>query len=92
MKVRNLIIGRVLTDFKDCELRILDFGLARQAEEQMTGYVATRWYRAPEIMLNWMHYTTTVDVWSCGCIMAELLTGRTLFPGIIFLIFESILE
>jgi len=66
---------------EDCELRILDFGLARQAEEQMTGYVATRWYRAPEIMLNWMHYTTTVDVWSCGCIMAELLTGRTLFPG-----------
>ena len=65
----------------DCDLRILDFGLARQAEEQMTGYVATRWYRAPEIMLNWMHYTTTVDVWSCGCIMAELLTGRTLFPG-----------
>ena len=82
MKVRNLIISSILTDFKDCELRILDFGLARQAEEQMTGYVATRWYRAPEIMLNWMHYTTTVDVWSCGCIMAELLTGRTLFPGI----------
>ena len=80
--------SRILTDFKDCELRILDFGLARQAEEQMTGYVATRWYRAPEIMLNWMHYTTTVDVWSCGCIMAELLTGRTLFPGINFSIFE----
>lgn len=66
---------------EDCELRILDFGLARHADEQMTGYVATRWYRAPEIMLNWMRYTTTVDVWSCGCIMAELLTGRTLFPG-----------
>jgi p38 MAP kinase len=66
---------------EDCELRILDFGLARHADEQMTGYVATRWYRAPEIMLNWMRYTQTVDVWSCGCIMAELLTGRTLFPG-----------
>lgn len=47
----------------------------------MTGYVATRWYRAPEIMLNWMHYSQTVDIWSVGCIMAELLTGRTLFPG-----------
>lgn len=66
---------------EDCELRILDFGLARMAEEEMTGYVATRWYRAPEIMLNWMHYNQTVDIWSVGCIMAELLTGKTLFPG-----------
>ncbi|XP_068163445.1 mitogen-activated protein kinase 11 isoform X2 [Antennarius striatus] len=41
---------------EDCELRILDFGLARQTDDEMTGYVATRWYRAPEIMLNWMHY------------------------------------
>lgn len=37
-------------------LQILDFGLARQTDDEMTGYVATRWYRAPEIMLNWMHY------------------------------------
>jgi len=66
---------------EDCELRILDFGLARPAENEMTGYVATRWYRAPEIMLNWMHYHQTVDIWSVGCIMAEMLTGKTLFPG-----------
>uniref|UniRef100_A0A915M9N0 mitogen-activated protein kinase n=1 Tax=Meloidogyne javanica TaxID=6303 RepID=A0A915M9N0_MELJA len=66
---------------EDCELKILDFGLARQADQEMTGYVATRWYRAPEIMLNWMHYTQTVDIWSVGCIMAELITGKTLFPG-----------
>lgn len=66
---------------EDCELKILDFGLARQTEVEMTGYVATRWYRAPEIMLNWMHYTQTVDIWSVGCIMAELITGQTLFPG-----------
>ncbi|KAK4292508.1 hypothetical protein Pmani_034732 [Petrolisthes manimaculis] len=66
---------------EDCELKILDFGLARPTESEMTGYVATRWYRAPEIMLNWMHYNQTVDIWSVGCIMAELLTGRTLFPG-----------
>lgn len=66
---------------EDCELRILDFGLARMADNEMTGYVATRWYRAPEIMLNWMHYNQTVDVWSVGCIMAELLTANTLFPG-----------
>lgn len=37
-------------------MQILDFGLARQTDDEMTGYVATRWYRAPEIMLNWMHY------------------------------------
>nr|CAH7765456.1 unnamed protein product [Callosobruchus chinensis] len=66
---------------EDCELKILDFGLARPTENEMTGYVATRWYRAPEIMLNWMHYNQTVDIWSVGCIMAELLTGKTLFPG-----------
>ncbi|KAI6176185.1 Mitogen-activated protein kinase [Aphelenchoides bicaudatus] len=66
---------------EDCELKILDFGLARREDQEMTGYVATRWYRAPEIMLNWMRYTQTVDVWSVGCIMAELITGRTLFPG-----------
>ncbi|XP_068455123.1 mitogen-activated protein kinase 14B isoform X1 [Clinocottus analis] len=61
--------------------QILDFGLARHTDDEMTGYVATRWYRAPEIMLNWMHYNMTVDIWSVGCIMAELLTGQTLFPG-----------
>lgn len=44
---------------EDCELKILDFGLARPTENEMTGYVATRWYRAPEIMLNWMHYNQT---------------------------------
>ena len=44
---------------EDCELKILDFGLARPTENEMTGYVATRWYRAPEIMLNWMHYHQT---------------------------------
>ena len=40
-------------------LQILDFGLARQADSEMTGYVVTRWYRAPEVILSWMHYTQT---------------------------------
>ena len=75
MKPSNIAVN------EDCELRILDFGLARPTENEMTGYVATRWYRAPEIMLNWMHYHQTVDMWSVGCIMAEMLTGRTIFPG-----------
>uniref|UniRef100_A0A8D0D1N7 mitogen-activated protein kinase n=1 Tax=Sander lucioperca TaxID=283035 RepID=A0A8D0D1N7_SANLU len=65
----------------DCELKILDFGLARQADVEMTGYVVTRWYRAPEVILNWMHYTQTVDIWSAGCIMAEMLLGKPLFKG-----------
>ncbi|KAM4562382.1 mitogen-activated protein kinase 14A [Odontesthes bonariensis] len=66
---------------ENCELKILDFGLARQTESEMTGYVVTRWYRAPEIIFNWMHYSQTVDVWSAACILAEMITGQVLFPG-----------
>ena len=47
----------------------------------MTEYVATRWYRAPEIMLSWKEYTKAIDVWSVGCIFAELLGRKPLFPG-----------
>uniref|UniRef100_A0A8C3YJM5 mitogen-activated protein kinase n=1 Tax=Catagonus wagneri TaxID=51154 RepID=A0A8C3YJM5_9CETA len=53
LKPGNLVVN------EDCELKILDFGLARQADSEMTGYVVTRWYRAPEVILNWMHYTQT---------------------------------
>ncbi|XP_020382766.1 mitogen-activated protein kinase 12 isoform X1 [Rhincodon typus] len=76
LKPGNLAIN------EDCELKILDFGLARHADQEMTGYVVTRWYRAPEVILNWMHYTQTVDIWSVGCIMAEMITSRPLFKGI----------
>ncbi|KAL2109378.1 hypothetical protein VUR80DRAFT_2544 [Thermomyces stellatus] len=72
----------------DCELKICDFGLARgfsiDPEENagyMTEYVATRWYRAPEIMLSFQNYTKAIDVWSVGCILAELLGGRPFFKG-----------
>ncbi|KAF7524481.1 hypothetical protein PCG10_005741 [Penicillium crustosum] len=47
----------------------------------MTGYVSTRYYRAPEIMLTWRKYNEKVDMWSAGCIFAELLLGEPLFPG-----------
>lgn len=47
----------------------------------LTDYVATRWYRAPEILLGSTKYTHGVDMWSAGCILAELLGGRPLFPG-----------
>ncbi|XP_053677640.1 stress-activated protein kinase JNK-like [Anopheles nili] len=66
----------------NCNLKILDFGLARSVDTSfaMTQYVVTRHYRAPEIILN-MEYDTKVDIWSIGCIMAELITGNVLFPG-----------
>lgn len=67
---------------EDCELRLLDFGLARQRDEHMTGYVTTRWYRAPEVILEWEHYDQQVDIWSAACIMSELRTRKTLFPGL----------
>ncbi|RXN02397.1 mitogen-activated kinase 14A-like protein [Labeo rohita] len=75
LKPNNLAVD------ENCELKILDFGLARHTETEMTGYVVTRWYRAPEVIFNWMHYTQTVDVWSAGCILAEMITGEVLFPG-----------
>ncbi|KAL7985232.1 hypothetical protein Chor_003802 [Crotalus horridus] len=77
---RDLKPGNLAVN-EDCELKILDFGLARHTDTEMTGYVVTRWYRAPEVILNWMHYNQTVDIWSVGCIMAEMLTGKTLFKG-----------
>ncbi|KAJ5920772.1 CMGC/MAPK/P38 protein kinase [Penicillium verhagenii] len=47
----------------------------------MTGYVTTRYYRAPEIMLTWQNYGVEVDMWSSGCILAEMIQGQPLFPG-----------
>ncbi|CAJ1055262.1 STKc_p38 domain-containing protein [Xyrichtys novacula] len=77
---RDLKPGNLAVN-ENCELKILDFGLARQTESEMTGYVVTRWYRAPEIIFNWMHYSQTVDVWSAACILAEMITGQVLFQG-----------
>jgi p38 MAP kinase len=61
--------------------QICDFGLARIQDPQMTGYVSTRYYRAPEIMLMWKKYDVAIDIWSMGCIFAEMLEGKPLFPG-----------
>jgi mitogen-activated protein kinase 1/3 len=67
------------------ELRICDFGFARVLNNKnpggLTDYVATRWYRAPEVILNASHYTNALDVWSIGCIFAELIGRAPLFPG-----------
>jgi serine/threonine protein kinase len=48
---------------------------------QLTDYIATRWYRAPEVILSWKKYTGAIDIWSVGCILAELITRKTLFPA-----------
>nr|ABC54586.1 mitogen-activated protein kinase 2 [Triticum aestivum] len=72
----------------DCKLKICDFGLARVAISDTptaifwTDYIATRWYRAPELCGSFFSkYTPAIDIWSIGCIFAELLTGKPLFPG-----------
>lgn len=72
----------------NCKLKICDFGLARVAFNDTpttvfwTDYVATRWYRAPELCGSFFSkYTPAIDIWSVGCIFAEVLTGKPLFPG-----------
>ena len=81
IKPSNLLVNA------NCDLKICDFGLARsmarhtRRDLQLTEYVATRWYRAPEIMLSSRSYTKAVDIWSVGCTLFEMLTGEPLFPG-----------
>lgn len=77
---RDLKPSNILVN-ENCDLKICDFGLARIQDPQMTGYVSTRYYRAPEIMLTWQKYDVEVDIWSAGCIFAEMLDGKPLFPG-----------
>ncbi|KAH7433713.1 hypothetical protein KP509_07G082400 [Ceratopteris richardii] len=81
---RDLKPGNLLIN-ANCDLKICDFGLARTISSPssnfMTEYVVTRWYRAPELLLNSADYTTAIDVWSVGCIYMELLNHQPLFPG-----------
>lgn len=85
MKPSNLLLN------SECFVKVADFGLARSIDAQedpsqvsmpvLTDYVATRWYRAPEILLGSTKYTKGVDMWSVGCILGELLGGKPVFPG-----------
>lgn len=84
LKPANLLVN------EKCDLKICDFGLARFENEAdttkdkntyLTEYVATRWYRAPEIMLSLAQYSKAIDIWSIGCILAEMLLKQPLFPG-----------
>ena len=81
LKPSNLLVN------KDCTLRIGDFGLARGVDDaatdanQLTEYVVTRWYRAPELLCGNENYGPPIDLWSVGCILAEMLGRQPLFPG-----------
>ncbi len=64
-----------------------DFGLVRSVDEEeevpnaLTEYIATRWYRAPEIILGSKKYSKAADVWSFGCMIGEIVRGKPMFPG-----------
>ena len=77
LKPSNLLVN------SNCDLSICDFGLARGvvADETLTEYVVTRWYRAPELLTESQYYGPPVDLWSVGCILAEVLLRRPLFQG-----------
>lgn len=77
LKPENILVS------EKCDIKICDLGASRVhgKNEDMTGYVTTRYYRAPEIILSWQHYGLAVDMWSAGCIFSEMLTGKILFYG-----------
>lgn len=78
LKPQNLLINR------EGELKLADFGLARAFGIPVRSYtheVVTLWYRAPDVLLGSRKYSTPVDIWSIGCIFAEMCNGRPLFPG-----------
>ncbi|XP_027348553.1 cyclin-dependent kinase F-4-like isoform X3 [Abrus precatorius] len=76
LKPENLLVTKDI-------IKVADFGLAREISSQppYTEYVSTRWYRAPEVLLQSHLYSSKVDIWAMGAIMAELFTLRPLFPG-----------
>ncbi|KAI9175230.1 cyclin-dependent kinase 5 [Blastocladiella emersonii ATCC 22665] len=78
LKPQNLLIN------KRGELKLADFGLARAFGIPVRSYsneVVTLWYRAPDVLMGSRQYSTSIDIWSAGCIFAEMATGRPLFPG-----------
>uniref|UniRef100_A0A0K0DE39 cyclin-dependent kinase n=1 Tax=Angiostrongylus cantonensis TaxID=6313 RepID=A0A0K0DE39_ANGCA len=68
---------------KNDVVKLADFGFARiiNPQEMYTDYVATRWYRSPELLVGDTIYGSAVDIWAAGCVLAELITGEALWPG-----------
>ncbi|KAG5485638.1 hypothetical protein LSCM4_06594 [Leishmania orientalis] len=80
---RDLKPANLVTNIS-CELKIIDFGLSRSVDvpySELTDYVITRWYRPPELLLENTNYSTAVDIWSVGCIFAEMYNRKPVFPG-----------
>ena len=79
----NEYAGNLSSD--QIQLKLADFGLAKEMKRtsmgNMTEYVSTRWYRAPELVLRSSNYNESIDMFALGAIMAELYLGRPLFPG-----------
>jgi serine/threonine protein kinase len=79
LKPQNLLINKA-----SLQLKLADFGLARAFGVPVRNYsheVVTLWYRAPDVLLGSRKYSTQIDMWSAGCIFAEMVTGKPLFPG-----------
>ena len=84
---RDLKPGNLLVN-ANCDLKVCDFNLSRGVsdpegpkKDDLTEYVVTRWYRSPELVINPADYDFKIDVWSVGCIMAELIRRKPLFPA-----------
>lgn len=82
LKPKNLLVN------SNCDLKICDFGLAKpdisslkNQSSKFTDYIATRWYRAPEIISSQKTYTSSVDLWSVGCIFAEMILRKPFLKG-----------
>lgn len=79
LKPSNILINM------DCSVKVADFGISKviktKERMQMTDYVATRWYRPPEVLLGSPIYGKPVDIWGLGCILVELYIQKPLFPG-----------
>ncbi|KAK8469533.1 hypothetical protein PHAVU_005G094100 [Phaseolus vulgaris] len=76
VKPQNLLVDPLTHQVKLC-----DFGSAKVLGESNISYICSRYYRAPELIFGATEYTTSVDIWSAGCVLAELLLGQPLFPG-----------